>query len=182
MVRGDKSQIFSKALLIIQTTIVMHTSELYPTFSNQTNQQWYHVTNKILDGTERLQKNSVSILHNASQLKNKIMVKDHLLASTKKFISSAPEFSRRHKSRYPYSLGFIFPFFAYLLHLLCPVFSLQIYYFSSCFYLISFSLLFMSSFPPITYAIKYSKGKYSCVSELSDRGVSIAFSLEIQIV
>lgn len=150
MVRGDNSEIFSKAVLIIQITIAMNASELYPSFSNQTNQQRYHVTNRIPDGTERLQKNSVSILHNASQLRNKIMIKDHLLASTKKFISSVPEFSRRHKSRYPYSLGSISPFFAYLLHLLCPVFSLQIFYFSSCFYLISFSLtliyFFISSY------------------------------------
>lgn len=87
VVRGDNSEIFSKAVLIMQITIVMHTVGLYPTFSNQTNQQRCHVTNRILNGTERLQKNSVSILHNASQLKHKIMIKDHLLASTKKLFS-----------------------------------------------------------------------------------------------
>lgn len=54
----------------------MYTLELYCTFSNQTNQKRCHVTNRLLDGTERLQENS-------SQLKTKIMMKDHLMASTK---------------------------------------------------------------------------------------------------
>lgn len=44
VVRGDNSEIFSKAVLIFQITIVMHISELHPTFSNQTNQQRCHVT------------------------------------------------------------------------------------------------------------------------------------------
>lgn len=82
-VRGDNSEIFSKAVLINQIATVMHTLELHPTFSNQTNQKRCHVINRILDGTERLQKNSVSSLLNASQLKNKIMIKDYLLDSTK---------------------------------------------------------------------------------------------------
>lgn len=83
MVRRDNSEIFSKAVLIIQIAIVMHTLELNSTFSNQTNQKRCHVINRILDGTERLQKKSVSSLLNASQLKNKNMIKDYLLGSTK---------------------------------------------------------------------------------------------------
>lgn len=83
MVRRDNSEIFSKAVLIIQIAIVMHTLELNSTFSNQTNQKKCHVINTILDGTERLQKKSVSSLLNASQLKNKNMIKDYLLGSTK---------------------------------------------------------------------------------------------------
>lgn len=143
MVRRDNSEIFSKAVLIIHIAIVMHTLELNPTFSNQTNQKRCHVINRILDGTERLQKNSVSSLLNASQLEMLGHDKGLFTGFHKKFISSVPEFSRRHKSRYPYFLGFISLFSTYLLHLLCPVFSPQIFYFYSSFYLTSFSHLFI---------------------------------------
>lgn len=85
VVRGDNSEIFSKAVLIIQLTTLMHTWELYPIFSTRLlnrdvmSQTWL-IT---LDYTTKLQKNSVSIPHKASQLKNKIIIKDYLLASTK---------------------------------------------------------------------------------------------------
>lgn len=182
VVRGDNSEIFPKAVLIIPITTVMHTWELYPIFSNHINEQRCHITNSILNHTKRLQKNSVSIPHNASQLKNKIIIKDHVLASTFPLCQNSAEDIKNLPL-----LSFLFSLFIYFIFYV--LFSHFKYFTSllvSTLFLSAF-LSFIYSFPPINCAIKYTMGKVNILASQNFqiekwRNVSIVFSLEIQIV
>lgn len=153
MVRGDNSKIFSKAVLIIQITIVTHTSELHSTFSNQTNQQRCHVTKQNTwwhwKPLEKFCKHSSKCL-----TIKKTMKKDHLLASTKNL------FPLCQNSAEDINLNIPIPLASFL-------FSLLIYFifyvpFSHFKYFISLlvSTLFLSAF--LSFIYSFISSYYLC--------------------